>query len=127
MKISLKTSPLPGLLPKILSLIFGYSFWIILAQTQNVNKWIEIPVCFYGLNNNHEIIAPENLQVFITGKRSDLSVFNISQIAVHIDISNLLIGKHEINLTDKNIFLHNKIKLLHYNTSTMSIQITEKK
>jgi hypothetical protein len=129
MKLTIKKVGLNNHTLKIFSLIFGYLFWIILVQNQKINTTTDVPLCFYGLNENLEIIAPENIQIKILAKRIDLANIDHSQIAaIHVDANKYnIVGEYKIKLNDTDIFLHNKIKLIDYFPSEISIKVKEKK
>lgn len=118
-----------NLIIKILSLILGYFFWLILVQNQKINISLHVPLCFYGIKENLEICdAPENIQVKLTGKRLDFANINYDKIAMHVDLSSHnQIGEYKIKLLENDIFLHNKIKLINYFPSEVLIQVKEKK
>lgn len=129
MKLSLKTFGLNNTALKIISLILGYLFWLVLIQNQKINTTIEVPLYFYGLKNNFEVVGPENIKIKMNSKRSDLTHSDKSELAaIHIDASKFETpGKFPVHLNENDIFLHNKIKLLDYNPSIFNIEIKEKK
>lgn len=109
---------------KIASLIFGYAFWIMLAQLQVIELNLKVPLSFYGLQNNLKVDVQEDIEVHLTGKRIDFYKLDMSKIAVHVNLDNIKEnGKYNIKLLSENIFLHNKIKLLSYSPSNLLIQV----
>ena len=114
---------------KIISFIFGYFFWLILVQTQKINSIVEIPIGFYGLKENLEVIAPENIKITLSGKRIDLANITPYQMAAaHIDATQFNNpGDYKVALTENEIFLNNKIKLVDFSPESVSIKINEKK
>ncbi len=129
MKLILKQHPhLINHSLKVVSLIFGYLFWAILAQNQNAQININIPIYFYGLKNNLEIESQENLKVKIEGRRSDLCKLDLKQLAAHFDISHIdNVGEYKIDVQKADLFLHKKFKLIEYSPQIITIQIKEKK
>lgn len=112
---------------KISSIIFGYAFWIMLAQVQTIELNIKLPISFYNLPANLKINSPENIQVNLSGKRSDFYNLDITKLAVHINLEHISKdGNYNINVTPENIFLHNKIKLLNYVPANFMIEICNK-
>lgn len=113
---------------KVSSLIFGYLFWLIIAQNQSVSTTKEIPLYFYGLNKSLKIEnAPEAIKTTISGKRLDLSNFNVHENSAHVDASEISeIGSLSVEVKRENIFLHNNYKLINYWPSSLTIQIDQK-
>lgn len=110
---------------KVSSLIFGYFFWLIIAQNQQINITKKIPLYFFGLkkelkaSSNHE-----QINVLISGKRIELSNFSPIENSAHIDLSDITcIGTYTVKVPKENIFLHNNFKLVNYWPSNLSIQI----
>lgn len=130
MKLSLRTLQVSNNHSlKVISLIFGYLFWLILVQTQKINSVIEIPVGFYGLKENLQVTAPENLRVTFSGKRIDLSKVPFYPMAsAHIDVSNINEpGEYKMQINETDIFLNNKIRLVNYSPETITVKISQKK
>lgn len=113
---------------KVSSLIFGYLFWLIIAQNQSVSTTKEIPIYFYGLNKSLKIKnAPEAIKTTISGKRLDLSNFNVHENSAHVDASEIIeTGSISVEVKRENIFLHNNYKLINYWPSSLTIQIDQK-
>lgn len=113
---------------KVSSLIFGYLFWLIIAQNQSVSTTKEIPIYFYGLNKSLKIKnAPEAIKTTISGKRLDLSNFNVHENSAHVDASEIAeTGSISVEVKRENIFLHNNYKLINYWPSSLTIQIDQK-
>lgn len=126
MKISLKLKNIAinNHLLKAGSLLFGYAFWVMLAQLQIIELNLKVPLSFYGLQNNFKTDSQESIDVKLSGKRIDFYNLDISKLAVHVNLDNIKeIGQYNIKLLNKNIFLHNKIKLLSYDPTNLLIQI----
>lgn len=69
------------------------------------------------------IIAPTQATITITGSRSDVSIFNPSENAIHVDTSNYQPGKHNLQLSRENLFLPDSLKLVQLIPSNISINI----
>ena len=113
---------------KVSSLIFGYLFWLMIAQNQHISINHQVPLYFFGLNKDLKTTAaPEQINAIISGKRMDLANFNLDENSAHIDVSNLdTAGSYNVKVPKENIFLHNHFKLLNYWPSSLSIQIDQK-
>jgi len=123
--LTLKRITTNNQLLKIASLVFGYSFWIMLAQIQKIDLNLKVPVSFYGLQNNLKVSSAENIEVNLSGRRMDFYNLDISKLAIHINLAHLSsTGSYNINILPENIFLHNKIKLLDYLPSKILIQVS---
>jgi hypothetical protein len=126
MKLSLRVPRLANQSLKIISLILGYFFWLTIAQTQNIDIKMDIPLCFYNTPANLDIAAPELIKINLFGKRLDLYNLDFTQLAAHIDAKNITKGDNEVKLSENEIFLHNKIKLVNYIPSTIIVQAKDK-
>ena len=69
---------------KVLSLIGGFSVWVILGQMMVTSVWFSIPVSFYNIELI-SIVAPETILVHLAGKRMDLRALDTQQLALHLD------------------------------------------
>jgi len=128
MKPLVKSLHLNNLIYKIIAVIFGYSFWLILAQHQNISISIDMPICFFELNENFEIQSPEKIKVTLNAKRSDFYNLNVFNESIHINLNHIKqTGEYNIQLLPEHILLHNKIKLLNYFPSSLNIKVTESK
>ena len=111
---------------KIVALLFGYAFWLILAQDQLIQITPIIPLSFYTPENNFKISAPHELTIGITGKRLDLQKLNLHNIGAHIDLSDLTkAGTYQLQVTTENIFLPNYVKLLYYHPVMINLELSE--
>ena len=128
MKLILKQHPqLINHSLKVISLIFGYFFWLILANTQPTQISFDIPIYFYGLKDNFEIDSPEKLKITLSGKRLNLCNIDTYQIAAHFDISNYTAsGEYKINVSTADFFLHKDLKVINYFPRNFVIKIKEK-
>ncbi|MDR3646445.1 MAG: hypothetical protein P4L22_02810 [Candidatus Babeliales bacterium] len=110
---------------KVASLLFGYAFWVMLGQLQVIELNLKVPLSFYGLQNNLKVDVQDDIDVHLTGKRIDFYNLDMSKLAVHVNLDNIKTdGKYNIKLLSQNIFLHNKIKLLNYSPTNLSLLVT---
>ncbi len=108
------------------ALIFGYAFWLILAQDQIVQISPEIPLSFYLPENNFKIIAPSKLNISLSAKRLDLQKLDLHNLGAHIDASSLnTAGIHQIQVANEHIFLPSYVKLLYYSPVIINIELSE--
>ena len=110
---------------KIICLVLGYNFWYIASFNHIVTIQINVPLCFTAEKNNYRINAPETIDVTLTGKRSDMYGLEKEALAAHININNLLPGKHGIIITEQHLFLPKTITLVDYKPSNLSLTITK--
>jgi len=109
----------------IISLFLGYSFWYIATYDQTVILQLSVPLCFAETTNNYPLQAPEKIDVTLKGKRSDIYALEKESLAVHINTSKLLPGKHGIMITNQHLFLPNNVTLIQYKPTNLTITISE--
>ena len=119
-KLFLSNAPL-----LIISLFLGYSFWYIASYDQTILLNVNVPLCFAGAMDSYYLLAPENIDITIKGKRADIYTLDKEALAAHVNISKLLPGKHGIQLTEHHLFLPKNIALVHYKPSNLTITISE--
>lgn len=110
-------------LVKINACLIGYGLWIMLTQHQIITTHMHIPVCFYHEQQNTHIIAPESVKITLHGKKRFLQRFDSENSAIHLDASNLQIGKNYITLTKNNLFLPDKINLVNLIPSHIEVDV----
>src|SRR5437773_3458196 len=99
-KLFLSNAPL-----LIISIVLGYSFWYIASYDQTIMLNLNVPLCFAGSVEHHNLHAPEKIDITIKGKRADIYALDKEALAAHVNISKLLPGKHGILLTEQHLFL----------------------
>lgn len=120
-----KTIAISNPLLKVTALIFGYAFWLILAQNQSLQITQKIPLSFYMPQNEFQVTAPSEITVGLAGKRIDLQKLDLANLGVHIDTSALSkIGTYPIKITTEHIFLPNYIKLLYYTPVIINLELS---
>ncbi len=108
------------------ALVFGYAFWLILAQDQIVQISTVIPLSFYMPENNFKILAPSEINIALSGKRLNLQKLDLHNIGAHVDTSNLdKTGIHQIEIATEHIFLPSYVKLLYYSPVIINIELSE--
>lgn len=107
---------------RVLSLIIGYTLWLILSQNIVITQRFELPVSFYNLPDNIKIEAPETVIANLKSTKSILS--NIDNLAFYIDGNNLKFGSNIITLSSDNLYTPN-IKLESYNPAQIKINMVK--
>lgn len=111
---------------KLISLIFGFTFWYIFGNLHSSTAWITVPLCFYNIPQNCQLKGPDSISLKITGKRSDLRALDIEQLAIHINANRLKHGKNLLYINQDTIFLPDAIKLVHYCPLNPVIELANK-
>ncbi len=111
---------------KIISIVLGYSFWYILSSSHTSTAWISIPLYFYNVPTEKSINAPEVLSVKISGKRDELRMLDLQELAIHVNATQLHDGKNLLTITPETIFLPKRIKLVHYSPSNPTVELVQK-
>ncbi len=108
---------------KITALLFGYTLWYAFGQSHTSSAWITVPLCFYNVPKEVVIKGPETISLKIIGKRSELRLLDIDQLAIHINAEELAHGKNLLTFTEKSILLPEPIKLVHYSPSNPTVEL----
>ncbi len=124
MRLHLKTIVLDNAPLKIISLTLGFTLWYIFSQGQTINIWLDVPISFYNVPEHMVIHCHETIAINIAGKRVDLLHLNRQHMATHINAQNLPQGISNITITPDLLFLPNSVKLLHYNPSNITVELT---
>lgn len=111
---------------KIISGIFGYALWSLLSNGQVYNEKFHVPLCFFNIDKNQLLQAPETIEITIAGKRSVLRSLNTKQLAVHLNAQTFHVGANPIRLNDESLFLPSSLKLVHYTPANLVVQVHEK-
>lgn len=110
---------------KIVSLILGFMFWVMVSQSHFTEIWLTVPLCFDSEQTTQIINAPETIRIGLAGKRSDLFSIDTDTLAVHFKAQQLSLGNNTITIDAKNLFLPDTIKLINYNPSPITIEVTQ--
>ncbi len=108
---------------KIAAILIGYSIWLFASNFTWVSKEISIPICFYQ-NTDRQIQALESVFIKIAGPRNQMYHLKLSELAMHVDISDLKDGDHEIILNPVNLFLPETLKLIELIPAAISCNIS---
>lgn len=108
---------------KINACIIGYGIWVIFSQSQVITHTIQVPVCFYKIAENQEIIAPDTITIIVSAQRKILQKFDAYNSAIHLDASILDLGSNHVMLGKENLFLPDEINLVNLIPSHLQIQL----
>ena len=108
---------------KINACFIGYGLWILFSQHQIVSSKMQAPVCFYKTTDNFNIIAPDTIDIIVSGSKKSLCRFDAYNSAIHIDASNFQPGNNLILLQKENLFLPDEINLVNLIPSSLQIKL----
>ena len=108
---------------KINACLIGYGLWVIFSQHQIITTRVQAPLCFYKTSDNAMIIAPDTIDLIVTGSKKSLQRFDAYNSAIHLDASNLQAGFNHVLLKKENLFLPDEITLVNLLPSTVQIQL----
>jgi hypothetical protein len=108
---------------KINACIIGYGIWAIFSQYQIINHTMQVPVCFYKIAENQQIIAPDNISIIVSAQRKTLQKFDAYNSAIHLDASILDSGNNHVMLAKENLFLPDEINLINLIPSHIQVQL----
>lgn len=121
-----KTIPVTNSILKVGALLFGYAFWLMLAQNQTLLVQQNIPLSFYLPENEYGLKAPTAISVTLQGKRRELQTLNLNRLSAHIDASELKIpGTYTVQILPEHIFLPNYVKLMNYTPVVTQIELAK--
>ena len=122
MEIKLKKHHLNKFSLNVLSLLFGYTFWIIISSYQQTNISFDVPISFYN-TKNIVIDSPQSVSLTVLTKR-EMLYKKSKDIAVHINANQLKEGKNKIHLTQSHLFLPDGLEMVNYNPSSIIVTIS---
>jgi len=105
---------------KLFSLFIGFGLWFVLGQTVGSSISLTVPLTFYNTLNS-QIKSAEKVAITLSGIRKDLWALDQTQLAIHIDASQLKSGKNIVNLSQEHLLIPEHIKILHYNPANIII------
>ncbi len=126
MLFQLKNSLISNITLKMVSLLLGLSFWILLDSYTHRAITLDIPICFYEQQSNKEIQSPTSMEVCLRGKRNDFQTMNVDSLAIHINAQHLKTGVNKLIVDQSTLFLPSSIKLVSYTPSNSMIIVKEK-
>lgn len=98
---------------KVSALCIGYCLWHAMSYSKTVSLWITVPLAFYGSLDHTITEAPENIDVLISGTRSDIYQLDTDNLCVHINKDHYSSGYYHVPITSELLFLPESIKLVH--------------
>jgi hypothetical protein len=110
MNTQLKNALTSPIFLKMMSLILGSLFWVIISDSFISSRWVTLPVCFYN-SATKKITAPETIRIELKGKRTYLKQLPEKDLALHIDAQDLPTGSHKIEITKDLLLLPSSIIL----------------
>ncbi|BDC34287.1 hypothetical protein Noda2021_02450 [Candidatus Dependentiae bacterium Noda2021] len=125
MTIKLKTL-VNQLTLKIAALALGYIVWSVFCCQQVIEISVNVPVCFYNLNDNFQLECAEKLTLALKGRRNDLAAVEYDTLAVHIDGADLRQGPNHIYPSEKNLFLPSTIRISHIQPNNLVASLTKR-
>jgi len=111
---------------KLISIILGYSFWYMLSQSHPTKIWLDVPICFYNMQENITVESPEKIKIQLSGKRIDLYTVDKDNLACHLDIKDFSIGEKVVKITERQLFLPDNLQLTQCLPASVKIAIKEK-
>ena len=104
-------------------------FWstLIIAQGEMLEKVVTVPVEFTASPANLVLVGDKdkNVQLHLSGPKSELDAINPSELNVKIDLSKAVSGKQAFVITADNMRLPRKISLLDVVPSDVELTLAE--
>jgi diadenylate cyclase len=127
---SLKKSRKWGLVRELsisLSLAFLFWFTVIFAQAEMLERVFSVPIEFVAAPEHIAIVGdkPTEIKALLSGPKAELNGINSSQLAFRIDLSKMVPGKHTFVVTESNLQLPKRVKLLDADPSTFVLSFRE--
>jgi YbbR domain-containing protein len=110
---------------KIVSLVFGYSFWLLLSSNQTMTRTIQIPLYLYNIPENNTFITPNTIDVTIQGRRDQLYNAEYKGVAANINAEDITQPSQAVNLAASEIVLPQHITVVDYNPREIIVQRTQ--
>ena len=111
------------------SLGLALFFWstLIIAQGEMLEKVVTVPVEFTASPANLVLVGDKDkdVQLHLSGPKSDLDAINPAELRVKIDLSKAVSGKQSFVITAENIRLPRKISLLDVVPSDIDLTLAE--
>jgi hypothetical protein len=106
--------------------MLGYALWTILANYHTKIISVIVPVCFYGQDEHVAIKAPDNINIELRGKKRELALLDIANLALHIDASKLKKGANPIVVHNESLLLPDSICVVHYHPTKIFVDVQGK-
>lgn len=107
---------------KLMSLVIATNLWFIFSQMHYDTITLNVPLCFYEVDQNISIEAPETVRVTLSGKRSDLANLDFNHLAIHKRI-NFAPHASPVIIQSNDLFLPESIKLVQYMPSPLCVRV----
>ncbi len=112
-----------------LSLVLAFVFWfvVIFAQAEMLERVFSVPIEYIATPQHIALVGdkPTEVKLHLTGPKSDLNGVNISQVPVKIDLSKVEPGKQTFVITEADLQLPKRVKLLDAEPSTLVLSFKE--
>ena len=114
-----------SLVRKVGAVLIGVTLWSLVNTLHEATLTVEVPLCFFNLEDNLVLSAPEKVQVILSGSRSSLRALDLATLAAHVDASKNL-RRGGVILNAKHLLLPRGIKLLSYNPINLTVSVQKK-
>ncbi|HBL98565.1 TPA: hypothetical protein DDZ86_02885 [Candidatus Dependentiae bacterium] len=106
-------------------MVVGITLWALVNTLHEATLTVEVPLCFFNLEDTVVVSAPEKVQITLAGRRADLRALDIKSLAAHVDASKL-IRRRGVILNQKHLLLPRSIKLVSYNPINLTVSAEKK-
>jgi len=108
---------------KINACLIGYGLWLIFSQNMIITETTSSSVYFYNIPEDYIVSAPTTIQIILSGPKKIMQLSQAYNSTIHIDASNLNLGKNFVKLCKENIFLPDSINLVNLMPTQIEIQL----
>ena len=112
-----------------ISLFLAFLFWftVIFAQAEMRERVFSVPIEYVAAPEHIAIVGdkPTEVKALLSGPKADLNGITSSQLAFRIDLSKMAPGKHTFVVTESNLQLPKRVKLLDADPSTFVLSFRE--
>lgn len=123
MKTAIKHSIQNNKVLKIVSLMLGYTTWLLISQHQIITDSVQVPISFYNIPQGISIKTDqENFTIKLKGRVCDLHA--CSSLSLHVDASELQPGQHRLCPCPEQLFLPNSVKLVSHHPLSLAITVS---
>jgi len=111
------------------SIVLAFIFWVALATSHAriYERSIVVPVEYTAIPQNLFLAGnkPTEIKLHVAGPGSDLDALGASQLSVKIDLSKAMSGKQTLAVTEENVRLPKRVRILEMEPSSLSISLEE--
>jgi diadenylate cyclase len=112
-----------------LSILLAFIFWVALATSHARihERSVVVPVEYKAVPQNLVLAGnkPTEIKLYVAGPKSDLDALSASRLSVEIDLSKAMSGKQTLAVTEEDIDLPKRVRLLEMEPSSLSISLEE--